>query len=75
MSELERFIQNSLIAWRRDSEMEMTAQGMGIEELGKRIAVLEAQRIQTEVRLEELRNSLMALEPLLRHLNDVLQQK
>jgi hypothetical protein len=75
MTELERFIQNSLIAWRRDSEMEMTAQGMGIEELGKRIAVLEAQRIQTEVRLEELRNSLIALEPLLRHLNDVLQQK
>ena len=75
MTELERFIQNSLIAWRRDSEMELTAQGMGIEELGKRIAVLEAQRIQTEVRLEELRNSLIALEPLLRHLNDVLQQK
>ena len=75
MTELERFIQNSLIAWRRDSEMEMTAQGMGIEELGKRIAILEAQRIQTEVRLEELRNSLIALEPLLRHLNDVLQQK
>ena len=75
MTELERFIQNSLIAWRRDSEMELTAQGMGIEEVGKRIAVLEAQRIQTEVRLEELRNSLIALEPLLRHLNDVLQQK
>jgi hypothetical protein len=75
MAELERFIQNSLIAWRRDSEMEMTAQGMGIEELGKRIAVLEAQRIHTEIRLEELRNSLMTLEPLLRHLNDVLQQK
>ena len=75
MTELERFIQSSLIAWRRDSEMEMTAQGMGIEELGKRIAVLEAQRIQTEVRLEELRNSLIALEPLLRHLNDVLQKK
>ena len=75
MTELERFIQNSLIAWRRDSEMEMTAQGMGIEELGKRIAVLEAQRIHTEIRLEELRNSLIALEPLLRHLNDVLQQK
>ena len=75
MTELERFIQNSLIAWRRDSEMELAAQGMGIEELGKRIAVLEAQRIQTEVRLEELRNSLIALEPLLRHLNDVLQKK
>lgn len=75
MTELERFIQNSLIAWRRDSEMEMTAQGMGIEELGKRIAVLEAQRIHAEVRLEELRNSLIALEPLLRHLNNVLQQK
>lgn len=75
MTELERFIQNSLIAWRRDSEMEMTAQGMGIEELGKRIAVLEAQRIHTEIRLEELRNSLIALEPLLRHLNNVLQQK
>ncbi len=75
MTELERFIQNSLIAWRRDSEMEMLAQGMGIEELGKRIAMLEAQRIHTEIRLEELRNSLIALEPLLRHLNDVLQQK
>jgi hypothetical protein len=75
MTELERFIQNSLIAWRRDSEMELTTQSMGIEELGKKIKILEAQRIQTEIRLEGLQNSLMTLEPLLKHLNDVLQKK
>lgn len=75
MTELERFIQNSLIEWRRNSEMEIASQSMGIDELGRRMAILEAQHVQTEVRLEGLRNSLMTLEPLLKHLNDVLQQK
>jgi hypothetical protein len=75
MTELERFIQHSLIEWRRNSEMEIAAQSMGIDELGRRMAILEAQHVQTEVRLEGLRNSLMTLEPLLKHLNDVLQQK
>lgn len=75
MTELERFIQNTLLEWRRNSEMEITAQSMGIDELGRRMAILEAQHVQTEVRLEGLRNSLMTLEPLLKHLNDVLQKK
>jgi hypothetical protein len=39
-----------------------------LEELEKRIKVLEARQLQTEVRLEGLRNSLMTLEPLLKHL-------
>ena len=75
MTELERLIQNSLIEWRRNSEAELTAQAKGIEELERRIQVLDTHRIQTETQLEELQNSFIALEPLLRHLNDVLQRK
>ena len=75
MTELERFIQSTLIDWRQNSEMEIAAQSMGMDELGKRMAILEARHVRAEVRLESLRNSLMTLEPLLKHLNDVLQKK
>lgn len=75
MTELERFIQNALIEWRRTAEAESAAQVMGMAEVKKRIAILEAKHIQTEVRLEELLNSLINLEPLLKRLNDVLQRK
>ncbi len=74
MSELERFIKNTLIDWRRNSEAELTACAMGMEELENRIKSLEARHIQTEAHLSGLQNSFTALESLLRHLNNVLQQ-
>jgi uncharacterized small protein (DUF1192 family) len=75
MTELEGFIQNTLLEWRRTAEAESAALAMGIEELGKRIAVLEARQLQSEAHLSGLQNSFTALESLLRHLNNVLQQK
>jgi chromosome segregation ATPase len=74
MSELERFIKNTLIDWRQSSEAELTACTMGMEELENRIKSLGARQLQTEAHLEELQNSFTSLESLLRHLNNVLQQ-
>jgi hypothetical protein len=74
MSELERFIKNTLIDWRRNSEAELTACAMGIEELEHGIKSLKARQLQTEAHLSGLQNSFTALESLLRHLNNVLQQ-
>ena len=74
MSELERFIKSTLIDWRRNSEAELTACTMGMEELENMIESLEARQIQTEAHLSGLQNSFIALESLLRHLNNVLQQ-